>query len=261
VTVLPGPSPRRGLLIAVPLALAALARRAMGSPQTTYSAPPRDQQARADAAAAQATADQAIADAAAAQGTAGQAIADAAAAQGDANALEGIAFVDGWTDLVVLATAVNPPGSIGPAVPDLAESTLDYQNGSDQRADYSYQIPHQWKVGSNVRFHIHCWHSTAGAGNVQWTLKWRILPGPPGGAVPAWTTDPPILTVAPGNTSHTIVNIKTFNMAGQTISAVIQCQLTRNGGADSYAGDVKMTSADCHYQSDTATGSTGEGTK
>jgi len=171
---------------------------------------------------------------------------------------EGGVFLAGWDDLVILATVVNPAGIVGPAVYNATESTLDFQNGSSERCDFSYQMPHRWKEGSEVHFHIHVFHSTAGAGNTRWAIQYRVCPL--NGAKPVWIVEPPFLLAAPGSTNHVILTIKHVDMTGILISSLVQFQVVRTGGHgdDSYAGDVQMLSADLHYQSDVMTGSANE---
>jgi hypothetical protein len=155
-----------------------------------------------------------------------------------------------WDDLVIPATAVNPPGGVGPASYNTTEATLDFVNGADNRCDFTFQLPHRWKEGTSVYFHLHVLHSTNAAANTRWTLSHRTTSID--GADPGWTTDAAIILATPASTAHTILAIKTQAMSGHKISACLQYQLVRNGGHgdDTYSGDVRMISADVHYEID-----------
>ena len=170
-------------------------------------------------------------------------------------------FVDGWDDLVQPATAVNPPGGVGPATYNVTDSTLDFVEGSDNRCDFNFQVPHRWLEASSVKLHLHVYHSTNGVGNTRWTVSYRVVNR--AGAKPGWTTPAAIIVAAPASTNHVVLDLLTITMAAKTISCVVQVQLVRNGGHgnDTYGGDVQLISADLHFQSDTATGSVAEGTK
>ena len=171
-------------------------------------------------------------------------------------------FQDGWDDLVLGATAVNPAGIVGPVVYNQTQSTLDWQDNVDCRADFSFQLPHRWHEATDTHFHLHVLHADASAGNSRWSVKWRILDRDE--AQPAWTTDATISIAAPGSTDHVLLPIKSFAMAGYRVSCIVQVQLTRlasTDALDTYEADIQMMSADLHYQSDTMTGSIAEGVK
>lgn len=167
---------------------------------------------------------------------------------------------DGWDDLVSTATAINPAGISGPATYNPTECAWVFPDAATRRLDFVFQMPHRWKEGSTVKFHIHAFHSAPAGGNTRWQMlirTWDI-----GAAKGAFSTSY-ITIAAPGSTAHTVLDLATIDMTGLHISAIVQIQLSRLGadGADTYMGTVSLMSADLHYQSDTMTGSSAESSK
>jgi len=58
----------------------------------------------------------------------------------------------GWTDLVISATSVNPPGGVDAAVYNITESTIDFANDKTRRLDVHYQK--QRAMGSSGEFSL-----------------------------------------------------------------------------------------------------------
>jgi hypothetical protein len=168
---------------------------------------------------------------------------------------------DGWDDLVLPAAAVNPSGLTSPPAWDSTESAWKFADNANKRIDFVWQMPHRWKEGTSVKFHIHYFLSGSGGGNTYWKLNYRVWNI--NGAKPSWSGTEYITLATPGSTNHVFGAIKTITMSGKTISCIVQAQLTREGGSgsDTYSGDVYLLSADLHYQSDVMTGSAAEATK
>lgn len=163
-------------------------------------------------------------------------------------------FIPMWDDLVISAVAVNPPGSVGPAVINTTNSTLDFENGSTQRCDFVWQLPHGYMTGSAAEFHIHYKCSDANTGNVTWNYAYRWIEI--NGVIPAFTIGSismPIPTPGASNKHYLFEIIGTGSLTGvgMGISSIIQVQLSRVGGTDTYNGNVQMLSADIHFQKDT----------
>lgn len=78
-----------------------------------------------------------------------------------------------WEDLRFPATSINPIGPVSSATyePDnLAFSFADAQTNS---IGIIAQIPHSWKLGTELHPHIH-WHPTsADTGNVLWRMEYK----------------------------------------------------------------------------------------
>jgi hypothetical protein len=168
---------------------------------------------------------------------------------------------EGWDDLVIPATAVNPPGGVQAATQNITELTLDFENGKDCRIDLVYQMPHRWKVGGELRFHLHTFRSTNETGKVaRWLVKWRYAIEDSASKA-AWTDDAAVLIAVPSGTGPKIIPIKAFTMAGCGISSCVQIQLTRTAthSDDTYNGNVEVYNLDGHYQIARAMGSTNEG--
>jgi hypothetical protein len=175
-------------------------------------------------------------------------------------------FVDnvcGWDDLVFPAVGVN---LIGPAVDptaNLTYMTLDFTDAKDCVVHVTYQMPHSWKVGSNVNFHIHWQPSNTDVGSCNWEVRyqWRNATGDvASAAVSAWALVPKAVT--PGGVARVaqMDTLASFIGTGKGVSSLLQIELRRLGTTDAFTGDAMLVSLDLHYQIDTV-GSVTESSK
>lgn len=154
-----------------------------------------------------------------------------------------------WDDLIIPAIGINPAGTAGAATFDTNEGTLVFAKGST--AACQFQMPHEWKQGSDIYLHIH-WHKTSNdAGTVNWQIKyeWTNI-----GAVRAGFTSLTKLTsviASDATGKHGISTHPVISGAGKTLSSIICVFLQRvNDGDDTYANDAKLLGIDIHYQKD-----------
>lgn len=126
---------------------------------------------------------------------------------------------------------------------------------------FTAQLPHSYKEGSNIEFHIHLVYPDNLTGYSIWyfSYSWANIDGTFAAAssVTANITSPAVTN------KHQMAGITTsINGAGKTISSVLLCSIQRLGNAseDSYASEIYLISADFHYLKD-STGSTTETTK
>ena len=159
-----------------------------------------------------------------------------------------------WDDLRAPASGINPAGSAAAATVDQEDGSLIFSNGQTQTVAVWFQLPHAWKVGSDISFHIHWKKTTSAAGTVKWQTKYQ------------WTnigaTDAGFSVYADGteaipnsNTAgkHAIFEFTDFPGTGKTMSSMLCVVIQRvssGGGADTYNAPVKLMEADLHYQID-----------
>lgn len=158
----------------------------------------------------------------------------------------------GWEDLRFPASALNPPGTVGPPTYDLTSVGYSFSATGDERVDVVAQMPHGWKRGSNIRPHIH-WRPLANSsGNVVWQIQY------------AWSNSlgqQPTFSFANVNG---VVSTSTGNVilkehitgwgnitppAGAKESSIMKAKILRIGtsGDDTYAGGALMDEVDIHY--------------
>ena len=116
------------------------------------------------------------------------------------------------------------------------------------------QLPHAWKVGTELRPHIHWCKTTSAAGTVRWELEYRW--GKIGEVIDAaWTTlsnETP--TVSDGDTAwqHALTPWDAITPPFDIqISDMLLCKLERVVEVGSgYGPDVALLEFDIHYQID-----------
>ena len=128
---------------------------------------------------------------------------------------------------------------------------------SDNQIAFNVQLPHKYKLGTDIEFHIHYILPTAGSGggaeNVKWdfTYSWADI----GDAIPAKTTVNTTLDMQSkladthylGEIAATIVGSGTGG-----VSSMLICSLTRDVSvANNYNDVVYMIEVDFHYQINT----------
>lgn len=138
------------------------------------------------------------------------------------------------------------------------ESSLEYTATANLN-DYSvinYQVPHGWKVGSDVFPHLHFWQDNDNAPNFLLRYRWQINSG---AKTTSWT-DYKCNTLVFEYTSGTLNQIAHGGgitpPEGAGLSDILQIRIFRDtgntstvfAGADPYTGAVGITSADVHIE-------------
>ena len=162
--------------------------------------------------------------------------------------------IPAWDDLRSPASAINPAGSAAAATVDQDDGNLVFTNGQTQTVAVLFQMPHAWKVGSTISFHIHWSKTTSASGTVKWQAKYRWYNiGAVKGSFSAFVdlTE----TVANADTAdlHALAETPDWAGTGKTISSMIEVVLQRlssGGSADTYGAAVKLAEVDLHYQLD-----------
>ena len=151
--------------------------------------------------------------------------------------------------LAVVGKAATPVAYRGGVV-------MSFATNQDQAVAFTVQLPHAYKEGSDVEFHIHWTIPTSGAGggaeNVKWdfTYSWANI----GGSFPvesSATATRDVQNDAAHDSLYT--DIIDIDGTGKTISSQIICSLTRDVSVGSDYGDAAYAiEVDFHYQLDTA---------
>ncbi len=157
-----------------------------------------------------------------------------------------------WDDLSIAMSQVRAPASLSPTWTPFKSSQVPAFSPTQVNVLYfSAQLPHSYKEGSNIDFHIHVAYPDAVAGNSVWymTYSWANI----GDAFPA----PLSATVTKSSIGivdgHQVIDIKTnIDGTGKKISSILLCSIQRTGthGDDNYGNDIYLVSGDFHFMKD-----------
>ena len=168
-----------------------------------------------------------------------------------------------WEDLRVTLDKGSNSATIdyvfgsGPQIWFFKENASDYMS-------FVVQMPHAYKIGTNIFPHVHWLPKESQVGNVEWKFdySWANF----GDVFPSITT---LTTVESGpftQNKHMITKFPSSGFGisgtGKNVSSILICRIYRIGSnaADTYDKDAGVLSFDFHYQVDTM-GSRGEYTK
>jgi hypothetical protein len=163
--------------------------------------------------------------------------------------LHGTATV--WDDVVVNLSNIKAPASDPPTWRSYKGCEVPAFGASGKNTLYfTCQIPHKYKLASDINFHFHAAYPNANAGNSRWqfTYSWANIAG-------TFATETTVLATfaAPGVAdNHALHSFGTISGTGKGMSSVLLCSLTRLGadGADTYGSDIYALSADFHIEFD-----------
>ena len=162
-----------------------------------------------------------------------------------------------WNDIRVPVNSVRIGAAFPPDWENLTDSlyVLAFDNGANNEQVYfTVQVPHTYKIGGEIRAHIHWGPSDAGAGNVIWGLEYSIANV--GDVFPSSTTISATVASTGDANDHIQTELGNINVSGITedvdISTMLICRLFRNSssGSDTYAADAYLYEIDFHYEID-----------
>jgi hypothetical protein len=167
-----------------------------------------------------------------------------------------------WEDLIVSTAAVRLGGAS--AADEQAYKgglVASFGTGSDQNMYFTFQLPHAYKIGTDVEFHIHWTIAASGAGagveNVEWLFTSSACSPNVAATFESWptATDHAALVVDVQDITadnHMATEIATIDGTDFLSSEVIICSLQRNvDTSDDYGDAVYIVQLDLHYQIDT----------
>lgn len=160
-----------------------------------------------------------------------------------------------WEDLrVPMQNTVLTPAKSEPEFENVADGlyayAFDHDNDADESLHFVVQLPHAYKVGSNLRFHVHWAPSTTNTGNVVWELEYSA--SAINGTFPS-STSIEKLDAADGTAlKHQISSFAEIDGSSLGMSSMLICRLTRLGddGTDTFTGVAYALEADFHIELD-----------
>lgn len=168
-----------------------------------------------------------------------------------------------WDDLFCGGLNVKLGGSADPTLTTFIGGVKLYSfpDGSMKEVFATFQMPHNWKIGSTISPHVHWAASTTNAANCRWGLEYEWQDN---GDTFAGTTTDYIAVAGSGTAKKAQISDFTY-ISGAGISAlgsVLVCRIFRDGGngADGFTGDAFLLGFDIHIECDSL-GSNEEYTK
>jgi len=170
-----------------------------------------------------------------------------------------------WTDLRVSANSTKKGGSKEPTFTKILDNGASSQGvfaeafsaSTEEELYFEVQMPHSWKVGSDIEAHVHWLPNVAATvtDKVSWGLEytWSNV-GDTFGNTTIISGD----TIAHGSTavanSHCITELGDIDATGKTLSSMLMCRVFRDAtgslGTDDYASLASLLEIDFHYQID-----------
>ena len=166
---------------------------------------------------------------------------------------EATVFRDELPSYLVPAAGGAAPDSVAHTIGGVARQLYSFDGAATvEILSGSFEIPHDWKVGSEIEVHIHWRPSTTGTGNVEWHFDWEYSP-PQGAPVPK-TTLSGVATI-PSNQQywHKLDQIGLINATGFSLGGKIGFNLRRSpaGVKDTYGADALLEQIAMHVEIDT----------
>jgi len=163
-----------------------------------------------------------------------------------------------WTDMRTPVNAIRLGGAQPPSEqPYRSSVVLAFPDNVDKTIFFTVQLPHEYKLGSDIEFHIHGILPTAGGGagaenlKFDFTYSWADIGDP----MPVETPVPKTIDVQnyDADTHYLFEIAETIDgSAISGVSSMLLCSLTRDTGvANNYGDDFYLIEVDFHYQKDT----------
>jgi hypothetical protein len=140
--------------------------------------------------------------------------------------------------------ADNGSGSVGVYALIFPDNTL-------KQVFFALQMPHSYKLESDLHPHIHWMPQTTNTGTVNWELEYSIISI--NGTLPSTT----LVTIpqegAGAVNTHQLAENADIDGTGLGLSSMLLGRISRNGGvgADNFTGDAALLEFDLHFEQDT----------
>lgn len=161
-----------------------------------------------------------------------------------------------WDDLRVPVSSIKRIGNSDPDWETFLDGTyaLAFDKSVDQEVAFFVQIPHSWKLGTDLHPHVHWSPSDTDTGSVTWKLEYTIadITGTFGSTTTMSVTD-----AADGTAyKHQYADLGDIDMSGYTdtgdVSIILICRLYRDvDDGDDYDADAFLHEIDFHFEKDT----------
>lgn len=127
----------------------------------------------------------------------------------------------------------------------------------DEEMQFSFQLPHKYKEGTNVHFHIHVIPSQNGTGGnnkTVWKISYQWINTDSKWSQTTNTEQSKIFTVGTNDADrHLLWEFTELNGTGKTKSSDLSIsvkRLTQSNSTDDYTGDIWLKFTDIHIEAD-----------
>lgn len=171
-----------------------------------------------------------------------------------------------WEDLRVPMTSTKLGGTKDPHFTAFKTTGTSqgvfiywFDAGTEEELYFACQIPHSYKVDSNIYPHVHWTPSVSGSASqiVSWGLEytWASIGSIFGNTSIIYANaHDPADSILLGS-KHYMTALPTINGSGKGISSMLICRIFRDatgaGATDSFTGDAGLIEIDFHYEMDT----------
>lgn len=161
-----------------------------------------------------------------------------------------------WDDLRFPSQGINPPGAASDPTVNTSTGLLQFSGTVDNVLAGAAQMPHAWKYGSEMHFHVHLLFPTSANANTRWKLEYNRVPLA-GNADHAHGTYTALTVITIANpqdvTKHVIGEFDPISMTGMLGSTCVLWRLSRlanSDGADTDTNLCVLMELDIHYEID-----------
>ena len=161
-----------------------------------------------------------------------------------------------WDDLRVPVTSTKPGNTLPDFTAWLAAGGLKTWffdgGGRAEEVHFTVQLPHSWKIGTDLVPHVHWTDTNIDTGNVRWSLEYTWADE--NGTFGASTTIHKVIAVSGVPWKHVRTDFAAIDGSGITgISSMLVCRLYRDSSHadDTFTGDAALLEIDFHYEIDT----------
>lgn len=168
--------------------------------------------------------------------------------------LDTLINAEAWDDLRMPAQGINPPGAASDPTRSTTTGLLEFSGSADNVVAGVAQMPHEWKVGSVVRPHIHVRCPTANTSVSRWKFEYDIasVKGDFTNNYGTYTTLATVSFTNPNNAKkHEIISFGDLDLAGYKESCCIVWRISRLANSDADDTDtsaIVLVEFDIHYQ-------------
>lgn len=163
-----------------------------------------------------------------------------------------------WDDMMTGGLAVKPTGTGDPVLTNFSGGLYLYKftdeavAANEKQVQFTIQLAHSYKEGSDITVHVHFIPEDNAGGNCRWGLEylWANVDGTMAGST--------IYVDANCGTAtfpcHKLGSFAAISGSGKTISSMLVCRLFRNSSHanDTYnSKSVYLLAADAHFEKDT----------
>ena len=158
-----------------------------------------------------------------------------------------------YNDLVINMSNAKVPASLAPTWRAFYQSQVPaFEKDAINVLYFSAQVPHTYKEGTDLEFHIHIAHPDANAGISRWYFSYSWANVDEAFPVVVATT---VSVSAPGvaDTHQLAIIDEVMDGTGKLLSSILVCSIQRLGnlGGDTYDNEIYLISSDFHYEVDT----------